>query len=276
MSLRTACLELSSLAVIALVFAPITGCSSSSPAEGGSDSGVPHDSSVSDRSVPSDGPATGKDGAHPGDGGVDAGPCGPESTAGFKPTPFVPATAHQGVCSTTAIADFINDCVMSTSEATCSMWQDMNLPADGGTGTPCGSCMLPNNTNDNGGLWLDPLGNFWPNYGACIQITDPTHGTACGTAYDNLSGCEDIGCDDRCSGVGTCGSSTACEACYKNVGADCSSYLTTAKSACMTDLGDGGALDTCSPSETTGEQASDFAYIIELICGGTPADSGHD
>jgi hypothetical protein len=277
MSLPTLWLKLSSTATVALVLAASTGCSSSSsPAEGGADSGAPHDSSAADRYVASDGPATTKDGASSKDGSVDAGPCPPESTAGFNPTPFVPATAHQGVCSISAINAFINACVMSTSEATCSMWQDMNLPGDGGAGTPCGNCMLPNNTDDNGGLWLDPLGNFWPNYGACIQITDPTHGTACATAYDNLSGCEDVGCDDRCSGVGMCGTSAACEACFSNVGADCSSYLTAAKSACATDVTDGGAIDTCSPSSKTGEQASDFAYIIELVCGGTAADAGHD
>jgi hypothetical protein len=249
-------------------------CSSSSPAEGGPDGGTPHDSSVADRST-GDAPATGNDASHPKDSGGDASSCAPESTASFKPTPFVSAVGHQGVCTTTQTADFINACIMSTSAATCGTWQTMNLMVDGGTGTPCGNCILPNTTDNNGALWLDPLGEFWPNYGACLQVSDPTHGVACGTAYDNLAGCEDIGCDSRCAGEAPCATSADCEGCFMSVGSDCASYITTVKSACATDLVDGGALDTCSPSSKTGEQASDFAYIIELICGGGgPSDGG--
>jgi hypothetical protein len=194
-------------------------------------------------------------------------------------TPYVPAKAHQGVCDVNAIADFLSACVTvsaSMFDAQCGAWQTANLPSDAGAGTPCGNCILPQNSDDNGGLWIDPLGNFWPNYGACIQLTDPVHGSACAAAYDNASGCQDVACEISCNqGSAACTTTAGCNACAEasNAGG-CKTYAAAAQTACATDIADGGPFDTCSPGSAIGSQTPDFSYIITLICGGPAAVDG--
>jgi hypothetical protein len=194
-------------------------------------------------------------------------------------TPYVPAKAHQGVCDVNAIADFLSACVTvsaSMFDAQCGAWQTANLPSDAGAGTPCGNCILPQNSDDNGGVWIDPLGNFWPNYGACIQLTDPVHGSACAAAYDNASGCQDVACEISCNqGSAACTTTAGCNACAEasNAGG-CKTYAAAAQTACATDIADGGPFDTCSPGSAIGSQTPDFSYIITLICGGPAAVDG--
>jgi len=253
-----------------------TGCSSSSSAggAGAADSGVADTGQITETDT-----GTARDsGAAPSyaPSGDAAAECPPASTSSFTASTYVAATGHQGVCSTTAIADFLSACVTassSTVNALCGAWQTTNIPSDAGAGTACGNCIVA--PDNNGGLWIDPLGNFWPNYGACIQLTDSVHGPACAAAYNNASGCEDVGCEVSCNGSGACGQNAGCNACEESAAENgCKTYAATEQTACATEAADGGAFDTCSPGSAINSQVPDFSYIITLICGGSAATDG--
>ncbi len=260
--------------VVATIIAAV-GCSSSSTAaapDAGHDSAAAGDSGSS-----ADTGAAAHDSAASDAPSGDAAACPPASTAGYTPQPYVAAVGHQGVCSTGQIADFITACVTSTTQAPCTDWQNTNVPSEAGAGTPCGNCILA--PNNNGGLWLDSLGNGEPNYAACIQLSDPVHGAACAAAYDDFSGCQAVACDAYCYGTAgpTCATNTACEGCLSGVGmGSCMSYYTAAHTACASDGADGGPFDTCSPGAALNSQTPDFSYIITLICGGSAPDGGAD
>jgi hypothetical protein len=243
------------------------GCSSSSPSEGGPDA-APHDSSVK--------PDTATDAPTAADHAVDAGhkdaepDCGPIASAkDFKPVTYVPAVGNQGVCSPPEVADFVNACVGGTI-ADCTSWQTTNLAIDGGAGTPCGACILA--PDNNGGLWIDPTGSFWPNWAGCIQLSDKTNGPACAATVNNIDGCVDTACDGICdTDTEYCGG-TACPACSKELeSTTCKSYETAAMTACAPAA---AAVNTCT--NTAGGQIPNYTYVITLICGGSATDAGHD
>ena len=126
--------------------------------------------------------------------------CPPAPMDDFRPQPFHPAKAGQGLCTAAEINAFISACVTATA-ADCTTWLAANVSGDNpntafapGGGTPCGNCILDGKAN-NGGLWTDPDGLFQPNYAGCFQIEDPVNGPACGAAYNNLSGCQNFACE---------------------------------------------------------------------------------
>lgn len=248
------------------------GCSSSSPHGVAMPDAALQDTSVIDSPVDSYAPS---DSSHPTDAPESAdaggGDCGPVMSAvGFKPSTYVPAVGHQGVCSPAQVAEFVNDCVAGTSATACDTWQTTNLPSDAGAGTPCGNCILA--PDNNGGLWIDPTGSFWPNWAGCIQLTDPTNGPACAAAANNVDGCVDTACDGICD-VDTeyCGG-TACTACSNQLNSTtCKSYSTTATTACTPAQ---AAVSACT--NASGGQVMNFTDVILLICGPSPADAGHD
>jgi hypothetical protein len=250
------------------------GCSSSSPANnGGSDSGTQgHDTGTGpSNDSGSGGDTLGSSDSLPpidsGGGGGDSGggPSCEMPPTGYTAMTYVAATANQGLCSATDISAFTAACGDSGSETACNTWQTANVKQEGGAGTACGNCIFA--PMNNGGVWTDPEGYFEPNYGGCIQLTDATHGAACAAAFDAVSGCEGVACD-ACSGTDY----SSCQSNVDGMGGGCSSFASTASSACMTDTADGGALSTCSPGAASMTQDPDFTYIIGLICGG--ADSG--
>ncbi len=268
-----------SLALLAGTIALGAGCSSSTAqkAQGGGDSGV-HDTGSTgiDSSTAHDTGASSGDSSS-GDSSGDAGLlCPPGSTSSYTAPTYVPAVGNQGVCTTTAISAFVAACgySMAATMGTCATWQAANVGAD--AGTACGNCiMAPKN---NGGIWLDPNGanmayNGAPNYAACIQLIDPTHGTACATAFNNASGCEGVACDNACPMNATNQDFSACTA-AADMGS-CSTYATPEATACATDLAaDGGTATPCFPAASSNNPDDDLRYIANLVCGGTVADAG--
>jgi hypothetical protein len=181
----------------------------------------------------------------------------PDSTT-FTATTYVSATKHQDKCKSTDITAFETACGDAGTQATCTTWLEANLETDASAGTACGNCIV--NPNNAGAAWSDPNGEFGPNYGGCIQLTDTKNGPACAAALDNIDGCEGLECDD-------CSDSTTYQACATTVdGAICSTYATTVQTACTTDFADGGAATTCQPGGGTTVNP-DWTYIINLICG---------
>jgi hypothetical protein len=196
----------------------------------------------------------------PAEGGDSSVSC-EKSTSKFTPVTYVPAVANQGVCDTATIAAFVAACGDKGSQTKCDTWQTTNVLGDAGAGTACGNCIFA--PMNNGGTWTDPEGYFGPNYGGCIQLTDPTNGPACASALDNADGCVGVACDSCSSGdIDACRDAAA--------KASCSSYASTEQTACKKDDGDGGAFTTCSPGAGTSLDP-DFTYIAGLICGGTDA-----
>jgi hypothetical protein len=220
-----------------------------------------------------------------GDGGGDAGTqcTAAASTSGYTPPTYVPAVAHQGVCTTAQIAAFIAACGFDNGSTTaCATWAQANA---GDAGNTCGLCILA--PMNNGGTWLDPLlkatpFDVVPNYAGCIQLTDATHGTACGTAFNNLNGCDGVACDMACADATAADAFDNCITTVNSAG--CSQYNTAQNNACATDFDDAGdptaSILACFPSVASQDQDDDFNYIVNLICGsgatdgGTPSDGG--
>ena len=195
----------------------------------------------------------------------------PDNTA-FTPQAWTAPVVHAGACATADISAFLTACIATAAtQATCDAWFNSNVATDAAAGTACGNCIFE--PNNNGATWSDQFGYFSPNYGACIQLTDPTHGAACGPAYAGILDCEGYECD-------SCADGATYQTCAQSVdGAICSQYVTTLQSACATDLADGGAGQVCFPSAGGSTNEPDFQYIINLMCGGgdgggTPTDSG--
>ncbi len=187
--------------------------------------------------------------------------CVPASTSSFTPPAYVPAVARQNRCSTDQIAAFIAACGAQGTVASCHTWLAANVRAD--AGATCGNCIVA--PDNNGAEWTDPTGVTSANYAGCIQITDITYGPGCAAAYDSVEGCDGVACDVSCE------TATAAEAWFDcantaNAGS-CKSYFTSEATACAVDFADGGALETCSPSATSGDPNDDLNYIVTLICG---------
>jgi len=178
----------------------------------------------------------------------------------------VAAVGHQGVCTQGQIAAFVAACGDNGSMSSCNAWQTQNVASEAGAGDPCGNCILA--PMNNGAVWSDPEGFINPNYAGCIQLLDATDGAACGAAFDDESGCESVACD-------ACGSDSAFLACVDMADAgSCSSYVTSASAACLSDHADGGVLDECSPGAASNTQDPDFTLIANLICGSGITDGG--
>jgi hypothetical protein len=105
--------------------------------------------------------------------------------------------------------------------------------------------------------------------GACIELFDPTHGTACAKAVDGIYGCMTIACNS-CPAADF----QDCESAAMMGLGPCASYSEDVSSACLPDLRDGGPFDTCNPSEEGPDP--DYEYIISLICGGAGTEAGAD
>ena len=179
----------------------------------------------------------------------------PASASKYKPAPYVPAKAHQGLCTPAEIAAFLKACGDNSTAVACNAWSASNLSGPDG-GSACGNCIAA--PGNNGGVWSDQ-GSTYPNYAACIQLTDSIHGPACSAAYDAVLGCETSVCVSCAPGaVSGCVASA-------EIG-DCSGYTRTEASACAQDAADAGALETCAPGTSPGVDA-DLTHIITLICG---------
>jgi hypothetical protein len=182
--------------------------------------------------------------------------CPPKSTAGFTPAPYTGAVAHQGFCTAPEITAFVSACGDKATPTSCTAWVDANVETD--AATPCGRCIIAR--KNNGGAWVDPKGLAYPNYAACIQLTDTAHGGACAAAYDYATSCSAVACDG-CSAAdfGGCVAAAAAGECSKVVAAE--------QAACATDFADGGAAQICTPGAATMTRDLDFLYIITLVCG---------
>jgi hypothetical protein len=255
------------------------GCSSSTTNNslgdgGGSDTGVTkHDSGSS-----------GGDGASGDDSsGGDAGTC--SAGAPYTATTWTDVKGSQGACTATDISAFEKACGDNATAAGCNAWQTANVAgADGGGGTACGNCILPSNTLSTGGasyVTFDSAGGgyFGPNYPGCIQLLDPTNGSACAGDYYNLFSCLSLQCN-LCTGTAgdmTSQDPAACQTADVAAGGICASYLSPYQTKCMADNADGGVANKCSPGNGV-TQDPDWNLIIGLICGGgtPPTDSGTD
>jgi hypothetical protein len=183
--------------------------------------------------------------------------------------PYVPAVAHQGLCTPTEIARFIAECVDPGTSFVAWSHENITGYVDGGAGTPCGNCLFAPPTENNGGMWTDPLAQFEPNYAGCMQLVDPTYGAACAPAFNAATGCEAVACD-YCPDVGDNDYTDCVHAADTTV---CASVVAAEESACANAFLSGGALDTCSPDKT-GNGVGNYSYIATLICGANPADGG--
>jgi len=271
-----------SILTVAASFSLAQGCSSSSGnpvssssssggnAEAGDDSsgsGSGSSSGAGDDSGSSSGSSSG------GSSGSSSGStstCPPSADAGaFSAATYVAAVAHQGACASTDISAFITACV--TAPSGCQAWLAANVAgaeADGGgAGTTCGNCIFA--PQNNGGVWLDPNFYFGPNYAGCIQLTDPTNGTACATAWNNLNGCDGNYCDIPYQMQGAT-QVQCCDQLVEGSGGTCNSYSTAFTTACAPDLSPdaGAAAASCFPGTGSTAQQTDLTYIIGLICGG--------
>jgi hypothetical protein len=179
----------------------------------------------------------------------------------------VPAIPSQGLCTTAEINAFISACV--DPGTSCGSWVNANVAGsiDGGAGTPCGNCVEAPTAVNNGGVWIDPEGLFAPNYAGCIQILDPTHGPACGAAFDNVLGCQSLACD-YCPGVGVNDYDNCVNA---TTDAGCAGYQAVQTTACAYDFTSTGVAVQCSPSSGG---TGDYLFTVTLICGA--ADAGSD
>jgi hypothetical protein len=198
----------------------------------------------------------------------------------YTATTWTNVVAHQGVCQATDISAFEEACGDNATQTTCDAWLTANLAGvDGGGGTACGNCILPANALGTGGasfVTFDSMmnGYFEPNYPACIQILDPTSGSACAGAYYNLFSCVGLECND-CTGTagdGTSEDPEACDLAVEGTGAICASYFGPYQTRCATDDADGGIADQCSPGGGT-TLDPDWSFIINLICGAS-GDAG--
>jgi hypothetical protein len=255
-----------SLLALSLV-AAFAGCSSSNgggggnadSGSGGTDGAVHKDAGGSSSGGDSGGSSSG------GDSGDDGGATCPDNTA-FTPQPTATATAHRGACSATDLAAFLAACGDNGGLTSCNDWQTANVAGpDGGGGNACGNCIL--DPTNKGAAWSDQVGFFFPNYGACLQLTDPTNGPACGAAVENHQDCDDWQCGD-------CTDTATQATCNTSVdGAICKQYASAVATACAKDAPDSGAYATCFPGSATNPptQDPDWTYIITLICGGGDA-----
>jgi hypothetical protein len=270
------------------------GCSTSSglpPDTDGGTSSVPVDSGqrahhpVADAGCDSGEPR--RDSSAPADAAKGDAPlaCPPADRKRFKPPAYVPAVAHQGLCTTDAITAFVSACgktpdchepecppAASDAGTSCADWKEKNVASavDGGVGTACGNCIFA--AGDNGAVWVDPAGVANANYAACIQLTDSVHGTACATAYNADNACYAAACEACATPNRDAGQPGVTDLVQCWSAADCEATDTQESSACSTDFVlDGGAFFTCSPASGGAE---DWTLVATLICGGPAGDDG--
>jgi len=197
--------------------------------------------------------------------------CPPAPLASFTPSPYVPAVAHQGLCTDADIQAFLTAC--AGAGAGCAEWQSANVAgaaASGSPGTACGNCIEP--PGNKGVIWVDPYDIGSPNYAACIQLADPIHGLACAAAYDNLSYCNDVACDHCIPANFSLDEYNTCTVAAEQ-GA-CRPYAVMLNSpTCAPDIAAGTLFARCTAS---GGQAPDYLTVATLLCGAAIADGGTD
>jgi len=171
------------------------------------------------------------------------------------------------MCSPAEISDFLTSCVDPGTSLLA--WNAVNVAGwtPGSPGTPCGNCIFSPRSKDNGAMWVDPDGEFRPNYGGCVQVLDPTHGAACGAAYNEISACETVTCE-YCPSLDANDYTACLTAAHATV---CSAPLKNVQDACMFDSASGGPLDRCLAASGG---TADYAFLVNLICGPLPADGG--
>jgi len=224
---------------------------------------APADVNVADAVVPDDGACLPPDCIPP--GGFEDASC-PTNVA-FSPPPYVSVPVAQGVCTTADINTYLAACGDNGNGGSCNAWftaqAGPNGPPgeDAGPGTPCGKCIAGNPAE--GGSFLY---SGWPNFGACIQAADPSDaGAACGAAVNDHSDCDDV----ECPLFGACADILACYAAIDQT--ICQSYAQAQKTACASDLADGGPGVPCVPA--WGQLGSPYLEdstvfnVINAICG---------
>jgi len=201
-------------------------------------------------------------------------PCPPGPTLQYTPLQYTPSTVTPGACTAAAVAAFIAACVAPGYEpSACDAWLDANVAGavDGGAGTPCGGCLFA--PDNNGGVWMDWFGVWYPDFGACLQLTHPDGGLACAQAYEARLNCIDEACDYCPAEFGAAGADECVRA--AETGGPCSAPAASFASACAVDLLDGGVYAACHPGPSA-QSPEDYTFIAELLCGGAPADAGRD
>jgi hypothetical protein len=192
----------------------------------------------------------------------------PPVPAPYVPPTYVPAIAYQGLCTTEDIDDFISACV-DPGQA-CATWYDDNVPnfVPGKPGTACGNCVLAPIGQNNGAMWTDPERLFGPNYAGCMQILDPSHDTACPSAFNDLTACQALTCE-YCPGQDAGDYMQCIDAADSAI---CAPLAATEGSVCGHDFAVGGVFDMCSPSNGG---TADYVFLANLICGAAPVlDAG--
>jgi hypothetical protein len=177
----------------------------------------------------------------------------------YEAGPDAPATVgHQRLCSQGQIEAFIAACLEAPLTATpgCEAWVSSNTQLDGGTGTACGDCLFAPKGENNGAVWVDPLGYFLPNFGACIEIMDPVSGRACGQALMSTLGCQNLACE-YCPDT-----DNEYNDCINAVNStSCASYLGATDSICPNAA---NAFQACTKLGTADQN---FQNIATLVCG---------
>jgi hypothetical protein len=165
-----------------------------------------------------------------------------------------------GACSASDIAGFISACdSVTATSAQCDAWLQAAPPT-------CVACLGMSDAGapeNSGGLWFDWQGDLiGANVPGCDAIVDGNQG--CAIAYNAAVQCV------YAAGCETCTSQTqAADMCQQQVlgsGGACYDYVQPAITVCMTDFGDGGALNNGVCSTDT--------QVISVICGNGSGDGG--
>jgi hypothetical protein len=232
---------------------------------GSSPDASPLDAAPSDGSLTPEDAPVGYD-AGTSSGGDDAadGPACPEDLP-FKPRTYPPVTVHPGACTSGNVAGFLEACGDEGNITACQAWIQANTPGENGEGTACGNCILP--ADNTGAAFLTFNEYFFPNYGACVELLDPTGGAHCAQPLDALTDCDAVECEDctallpypQCVGIAN------------GAGGFCGSFAQDVQSECSADLANGGVVDRCQPGAASGELDPDWEVVIGLVCVGGDA-----
>jgi hypothetical protein len=175
----------------------------------------------------------------------------------------VPVVQTKGACSATDISGYITACEQMTSTNTgCQNWFT-SAPAG------CTACLEPANDagmgTNTGGLLTDysSMFNLGGNAPGCVALVDPTNGPACAAKYAPWIQCL------ANSGCYTCTTNADFQTCGGKIvgmGGACAAEYSAFRTACATDLADGGAF--------MGGACSDDTQVLSVICGNGSGDGG--
>jgi hypothetical protein len=175
----------------------------------------------------------------------------------------VPVVQQKGACSGTDISGYITACEsMNSTNQGCQTWFN-------GAPAACVNCLVPatdaGKATNAGGLLTDFSGmyNLGGNGPGCVALVDPTNGPACAAKYEPWIQCL------ANSGCYTCTTQASFQSCGATIvgnGGACNAEYTAFRSACSTDLADGGAFN--------GGACSDDTQALSVICGNGSGDGG--